>query len=84
MVDNRIRSQQHVDHGYKEVCERIIREMDCTMSFKDIDIGPKEKKLFRVHKPYWNEALGEQWKGVIKVKGSMKGLREIDRESDNS
>ena len=58
-----IKTQQEVDNIYNETCEVFKREMENVLPCTNV--SPKDKKMFKAHKAFWNNELKELWQEMV-------------------
>ena len=63
-----IRSQIDVDDSYKAYCDVLLNEMDTHLDY--VGSSKRVRKMFKSHKPFWNEELNIKWK-EMRVKEKM-------------
>ena len=59
MCQNR---QDDVDNVYEQFCNRVKDEMNKNLKYTDS--SNKTRKIYKNHKPYWNDELHNMWKNM--------------------
>ncbi len=72
-------TQDNIDEMYTRIVDIIIKEMNDNIPYRDFDTSKKCSKMFKNHKPYWNDELTTLWKNMhekekqfIKYKGQNR------------
>ncbi|WAR24259.1 hypothetical protein MAR_037928, partial [Mya arenaria] len=56
--------QEHIDNSYTEFLDILNSQMKTHLNPREINLNVNNTKNKRVNKPWWNEDLSVEWKGV--------------------
>lgn len=75
---NRIQGQREVDEVYDSTCDVFRQEMDNALP--RTQCSKTEKKMFKSHKPFWNDELKNLWKNMVVSRKAFERCEGNGRE----